>query len=190
MKKSTNNDDNKITKRIPLTKILPKIKSDKIGPKKYIIAFAITSGIVFIIVIIYILLVKRHAKKHTCPEGMLLSLDQKGCTRRFVSKEYDAIISKNFICPSEFIIYGKTSKCIKDFETDNLKDPVGCNINTDTFIKTINGGNACLQKCLPGYKGEKRENDKYMCVIDDKFCTNDPLFKGSDKNDANTCLFK
>lgn len=188
-------DSSDKTKRIPLSKILPKIKSDKIGPKKYIIAFAITSGIVLIVVIIYVLLIKRQTKKHTCPEGMIITMDQKGCTRRFVSEQYDAIISKQFICPNEFVVYGKTAKCIKDFDTLTLKDPIGCSVKTDTFIKRLTE-NACLEKCLPGYSGKKVEDDKnlkevkYICVFDKKFCDNDSLFKGSDPKDPNTCLFK
>lgn len=156
---------------IPLKKVYPEISLDKFGPKKFTIVYVVYLVMVIIIIIVFYFVIKKQIEDKTCPDGTIINMDGKGCSRIIITEQYEGIINDKSKCNVGYIFDVKTSKCIKESEEINNvdeQDIIGCASPKDIFTsvpsnkrdKNAIGSNrcrfgdtkVCIKPCYPGYK--------------------------------------
>lgn len=170
-----------IRKPIPLKKIYPKIKENKLGPRKFVIIYIVYIVFAIIILIILYILLKKKIESKTCPNGTIITMDGKGCTRIVVTEQYEGIISDNPKCNVGFTYSKKTNTCTKprneaerdlnvnDYDDYIEEQIIGCN-NSEDILTTmpstkkeknpeieadrckIGDVKVCIKPCYSGYK--------------------------------------
>lgn len=215
-------------KPILLKNVYPDVPMTKYGPKKFLIVYGVYLVMVIIVIVILYFIIKKQVEDKTCPDGTIITMDGRGCTRIIVTEQYEGIINSNSKCNTGYVFDVGTSKCIKESDEINPngeqieeQNIIGCASPEDifTFVPSnkrdknpehpsdrckLEDTKICIKPCYPGYvmheqtKKKNNPNERvapdeyttYTCKFDENFCNNYKIFKGTDLEDRNTCLFK